>query len=193
MIPYNTSWPILCFGGTIHFDTVIWVSAPPACPPPPPPALFLRDLVKPSPDPKSMSLDPQNPFHASSSSYALLFSLPPCSSVHTECLWFESTHCFHENRNISSVQTLQNLGNLAEIGWHAVFSCCPWSISLFPFVIPSSSLISLGLQVKLFPGADNPAPKQILFLPPRSGSQTNSLPKGILGAPCFLPSLHVIN
>lgn len=78
-----------------------------------------------------------------------------------ECLWFESTHRLHENRSIYSFQALQDLGNLTEICWHVVLSCRPQFTSILPFVIPSSSLISLGLRLCSFPLHNSPAAKQI--------------------------------
>lgn len=108
MIPYNTSRPILCIGGTIHFGIVIWTSGgqfspPPAPYPPAPsqPALFLRDLVKPGPDPKSMS-------GPSEVLFMLLVVSMPCFSLCLPVLVFTCIHSI----TVFTVFTVFNVSGL---------------------------------------------------------------------------------
>lgn len=111
MIP---SWPILCFGGTIHFDVVIRMSAfSSLCTLPPAP--FLRDLVKPGPNPKSTSSDPQK-------SLSCRFLVMPMSCF-SLCLpvpvFMWNVSCSNPpitsmKRSICSVPAFQDLGNLTE-------------------------------------------------------------------------------
>ena len=104
MIPCNTLWPILCFGGTIHF---IWSSGCQLSPPSAPPWLYFLEIwLNLAQIPNLFPWTLRSPCHASRSAYALLFSLPPCPNIQMESLWFKSIHRFHDKRIIYSVWAL---------------------------------------------------------------------------------------
>lgn len=145
MIP-EESWPIICFGGTLHLDIVIQMSASPSLSAPAP---FLGDLVKPSPNPKLMSLDLQKPFSG------FLGARAPCFPLCLPALrftWNDSgsspSIASIKKKKISSVQALQDLGNFH---WDLLGL---WSSGIFlnpPPFSPYSSFIALGLQINPLP------------------------------------------
>lgn len=133
MIP-EESWPIICFGGTLHLDIVIQMSASPSLSAPAP---FLGDLVKPSPNPKLMSLDLQKPFSGFLGARAPCF--PPCLPA-LRVTWNDSG----SSPSIASIKKKKNLFSSSSSGFRqlslrsvglVVFRHLPQSTSILPLLI----------------------------------------------------------